>query len=505
MLRSVIVILIVSVLFISCKEAEDKQDQDSQSKLEFTDDENNRPNILVVLCDDLGYADVGFNGSKDIITPNLDKLADNGVIFTSAYNTHAFCGPSRASIMTGRYPHCIGTPYNLRENGSRPNIGVPKEETYISKVLQDEGYHTAAIGKWHLGFGSGFQPNDRGFTEFYGFLGGGHDYFPDKFKANYKKQVEAGVSPIREYIRPLMHNLKEVDESEYITDALSREAVRVIHESSDMKKPFFMYLAYNAPHVPLQAKEEDLQKFNSIEDKDRRTYAGMVYAVDRGMGEIVNALTETGQLGNTLIVFFSDNGGNTDHGANNAPLKGRKGDTWEGGYRTPMFFHWPDKIVTHQQFDGLVSSLDLYPTIAKIANAKIDESKILDGLDLTEDLLNGKSTLKDRKIYALRYREGYCDVGIRQGDWKATRMANEPWGVYNVTNDIGEKKNKSGIHKERLKEMVSDALKWSEGHIQPLWFYSQKDVELWEDDVLPGYESTFEIDKLVAPAQIKNK
>ncbi len=421
------------------------------------------------------------------------------MIFTSAYNTHPFCGPSRASIMTGRYPHVIGTPYNLRDSGDRPPLGVPVEETFISNVLHDAGYYTAALGKWHLGFDTQYQPNQRGFDEFYGFLAGGHDYFPEKFNETYQNQLKAGVSPIREYIRPLIHNNREVDEKEYITDALSREAVRVVHESAEMKKPFFMYLAYNAPHVPLEATEEDIQHFSAIEDKDRRVYAGMVYAVDRGMGRIVDALKATGQLDNTLIVFFSDNGGNTDHGANNAPLKGTKGDTWEGGYRTPMFFHWPQKIKAGQKFDKLVSSLDLYPTFASIANAQLPENKILDGLDLTEDMLRGKKTLDNRTIFSVRYREGYCDVGIRKGEWKATRMGNEPWGLFNLKNDIGEQKDKSYPNMEILKELVSEAEAWSKTHIRPLWYYSQKDVELWKSGVLPGYDGTFEIDKLIDP------
>lgn len=475
--------------FSSCA-AKNVSQESSQAK---------QPNILLVLCDDLGYNDVGFNGSSDIVTPNLDKLANTGVVFTSAYVTHPFCGPSRASILTGRYPHLIGTPYNLREDGSRPNIGVPAEETYISTVLQNAGYHTAAIGKWHLGFGPDFCPNDRGFTDFYGFLGGGHEYFPEKFNETYQQQVRAGVSPIREYIRPLEHNGVEVDEKEYITDALSREAVRVIQESSDMQKPFFMYLAYNAPHVPLQAKEEDMAQFPNIEDKDRRTYAGMVYAVDRGVGKIVEALKETGQLENTLIVFFSDNGGNIDHGASNLPLKGTKGDTWEGGFRTPMFFHWPEKLKGGSRFDEAVSSLDLYPTFAAIANASVPAQKVLDGQDILPDLTGEKSTLKDRTIFALRYREGYSDVGIRQNEWKATRMGNEPWQLYKITDDLGEKKDMSNRFPEKLREMVNMAEKWSQTHVRPLWVYSQKDLELWNSGVLPGYEGTFEVEKLVAP------
>jgi len=469
-----------------------------QAKEISSKSENKRPNILVVLCDDLGYNDVGFNGSTDIVTPNLDKLANGGITFTSAYVTHPFCGPSRASIMTGRYPHAIGTPYNLSDDGSRSELGVPVKETFISNVLQDAGYHTAAIGKWHLGFNPEYQPNQRGFDDFYGFLAGGHDYFPEKFNETYQRQVKAGVSPIREYIRPLLHNNEPVEEKEYITDALSREAIRVIHESKEMKKPFFMYLAYNAPHVPLQAKEEDMAHFANIADNDRRTYAAMVYAVDRGVGKIVEALGETGQLENTLIVFFSDNGGNIDHGARNLPLKGTKGDTWEGGFRTPMFFYWPDKFKAGSRFDDPVSSLDLYPTFARIANAKIPATKVLDGQDILQDLTGEKSTLKDRPIFALRYRGGYCDVGVRQGDWKATRMGNEPWQLFKIQSDLGERKDVSGANKERLVDMVSQAKEWTSTHVRPLWVYTQKDLELWNSGALPGYNEAFEVSKLIA-------
>ncbi len=462
--------------------------------------QESKPNILVILCDDLGYADVGFNGSPDIKTPQIDGLANSGTIFTSAYVSHPFCGPSRASIMTGRYPHCIGTPYNLRDDGNRTDDGVPVSETYISNVLQNAGYYTAVIGKWHLGFASQYQPNNRGFNEFYGFLAGGHDYFPDNFGPDYKQQKEAGKFPIREYIKPLMHNENEVDEKEYVTDALSRETVRIVKESAKKKQPFFIYLAYNAPHVPLQAKTEDLKEFPNISNLDRKTYAAMVYAVDRGVGEIVKTLKETNQYENTLIVFLSDNGGNFDHGANNAPLKGTKGDTWEGGFRVPMFIHYPAKIKAGQRFDNPVSSLDLYPTFAKLANATVPTNKILDGLDIMPDLLEGKTTLKDRTIFALRFREGYSDVGARKGDWKITRMGNEPWSLFNITEDIAEQKDKSGRFPERLEEMVSETEKWSKSHVKPLWVYSAKDADLWNNGVFPGYDQTFEISNLVLPA-----
>ena len=459
-----------------------------------------RPNILVILCDDLGYADVGFNGSPDIITPELDKLAHGGTIFTSAYVAHPFCGPSRAALLTGRYPHMTGTAYNLFANSSEDdsdNMGIPVSETYMAKVLQQAGYFTSAIGKWHLGAAPKFHPNKRGFDNFFGFLGGGHDYFPEKYQKEYQEQLMAGNQRIRDYLFPLEHNNKPVKETEYLTDGFSREAIHSIKEASKQKKPFFMYLAYNAPHVPLQAKREDLEKFPNIEDNDRRTYAAMVYAVDRGVGKIVQTLKDNGQFDNTLIVFFSDNGGNTDHGANNYPLKGSKGDTWEGGYRTPMFFHWPKKIAAGQRFDFPVSSLDLYPTFVNLAASNVPSDKKLDGKDIMGHVLAGTDPYKDQMIYALRYREGYCDVGGRQGDWKITRMGNEPWRLTNVVDDIGEKKNLSGKYPDRLKKMVAQTEEWTKSFAPPLWYYSVMDEEMWNDGRMPRYEDTFEVDKLI--------
>ena len=466
----------------------------------FSNAQQERPNILVILCDDLGYVDVGFNGGRDVRTPELDKLAQAGTIFTSAYVAHPFCGPSRAAIMTGRYPHVIGTPYNLFQNSSeedKDNMGVPVEETYMSKVLQEAGYYTSAIGKWHLGAAPKFHPNKRGFNNFYGFLGGGHEYFPEKYRHVYKEQLKAGNKNIRDYILPLQHNGKPVEETEYLTDAFSREAIGDIKSATEKKKPFFIYLAYNAPHVPLQAKAEDLKKFTNIKDGDRSTYAAMVYAVDRGVGQIVKTLKETDQYENTLIVFLSDNGGNTDHGANNYPLKGTKGDTWEGGFRVPMFFHWPKKIKGSQRFDYPVSALDLYPTFVELAKTNVSNVRKLDGRDIMDDVLAGTDSYRDQMIFSLRYREGYSDVGGRKGDWKITRMGNEPWGLYNIKTDIGEKKNLSGKYPERLEKMVSETEKWTKDFVRPLWFYSEKDLEYWNDGRMPRYEETFEISKLV--------
>lgn len=454
-----------------------------------------KPNILVVLCDDLGYSDVGFNGSKDIITPNLDQLADAGTVFTSAYVAHPFCGPSRASLMTGRYAHKIGAQFNLPPNSQDfMDDGIDINETFISKVLQESGYYTGIMGKWHLGSTPKYHPNQRGFDDFYGFLGGGHNYFPGQYQAAYKKQVENGNKSIFDYLLPLEHNNKEVKETEYITDALSRESVRFIKEAAQKEEPFFLYVSYNAPHVPLEAKEEDLKLFQEIKDEKRRTYAAMVYAVDRGINKIVESLKETGQFENTLIVFFSDNGGKLTKGATNFPLKEGKGSAHEGGYRVPMFFHWPNVVPAGEKFDAPVTALDLYPTFIGLAGAKLPEGKILDGKDIWKDFLNGKNPNKGEDIYVMRHRFGYSDVGVRKDEWKALKIYQQEWKLFNIEKDKSEEYDLSAEHPEILKDLVLDAEEWSKSNVEPKWFHSEEEGEQWQAMYMPKFDVTFKID-----------
>lgn len=454
-----------------------------------------KPNIFVILCDDLGYSDVGFNGSKDILTPNLDKLANNGVIFSSGYVAHPFCGPSRAALITGRYPHKIGTPYNLPANSETIGKGVPVSEKFLSKELQDAGYYTGAIGKWHLGATEQFHPNKRGFDEFFGFLGGGHKYFPEEYRKLYRKQKQAGNKVIWEYLQPLEHNGKPIQEEEYLTDAFSREAMQFLDQARKNKKDnFFLYLAYNAPHTPLEAKIEDMEKFKSIKDEERRLFAAMVYAVDRGVGKIVQKLKANGQFENTLIIFLSDNGGKLSKGGTNNPLKGGKGDTFEGGYRVPMFFHWSRVLPKNIIRNYPVSSLDLYPTFASLAQIKICDDKKLDGKNVLADVISGMDPHKDEMIYALRHRLTYNDVGARKGKWKITKMNNKPWQLFNISKDIGETHDLSYKFPKRLKQMVSETEEWSKSHVAPLWFYSEKEADLWEELDMPNYSETFTIE-----------
>ena len=461
----------------------------------FATEQMERPNILVILTDDMGYGDVGFNGATDIKTPTLDALAKQGTTFKSAYNAHPFCGPSRAGLMTGRYPHKIGSQYNLPTSNRSGGLGITTNETFISKVLHEAGYFTGAIGKWHLGEEGEFHPNQRGFDEFYGFLNGGHDYFPDKFKPQYEKQKKQGLDhAIFHYLRPLEHNGVEVDETQYITDGLSREAVTFIEKASNKKdQPFFLYLAYNAPHSPMQAKEEDMAQFPDIKDQKRKTYAGMVYAVDRGVNKIVESLKATGQYDNTLIIFLSDNGGKPNLGASNKPLKGQKGSAFEGGSRTPMFFHWPKKITANNTFSYPVSTLDFYPTFASLARAKLPENKKLDGKNIWSNIINNTNPRSGEMIYFTRHRNGFSEVAARKDNWKAINVTGDKWQLFDIENDIGETKDLSQKYPFVLREMVAETEVWSWQHTQPLWFHNHAEGVLWREKSMPRFDQTFKL------------
>jgi len=453
-----------------------------------------RPNIVLIMCDDLGYADVGFNGAKDILTPSLDKLARAGMICTSGYVVHPFCGPSRMGMMAGRYPHAFGAPFNLPPSALNieeyKDKGIPVEETLFSKVLQDSGYFTGVVGKWHMGFTPDFHPNNRGFDDFYGFLGGGHDYFPQRYRGIYQRQSKNGKKVFNEYITPLEHNGQQVDETEYMTDAISREGARFITDAAKKDDPFFLFVSYNAPHTPLQAKDEDLAIYESIKDEKRRTYAAMVHAVDRGVGKIVDALNASDKMKDTLIVFLSDNGGKTGAGANNGPLKRGKGSVYEGGIRVPMFFHWPERVPAGKTCDLPVSAIDFYPTFAKLAGAKIPEGKSVDGVDVFESLVSGNDLRGDNMLFAMRHHAAFSNIGIRQGKWKATCVGKR-WALFDAESDPGEESDLRKQHPEQLDKMIEAAKLWSQQHTQPQWFHAAKARDKWNEMNMPNPEAVF--------------
>ncbi|TLU64323.1 DUF229 domain-containing protein [Thalassotalea litorea] len=454
-----------------------------------------RPNILLVLTDDQGYADVGFNNYKtDIQTPSLDALANDGMVFSSAYVAHPFCGPSRAALMTGRYPHKIGSQFNLPVNGS--STGIDVKEQFISKTLQQSGYFTGAIGKWHLGEEQPYHPNSRGFDEFYGFLGGGHKYFPSEYRPQYERLRKQGLQRLNDYITPLEYNGKEVRETEYITDALSREAVNFINKAAEKKdQPFFLYLAYNAPHVPLEATEEDLAKFSHIKDKKRRTYAAMVWSVDRGLQNIVSTLKANKQFDNTLIVFLSDNGGKVSRGGVNKPLREGKGSAHEGGHRVPMMMHWPNGLKETGTYAYPVSALDLYPTFVNLANATLPAGKTLDGKDIWPSVITDENVRAGESLFLMRHRLGAHDVSVRRDQFKAVRTkASGRWQLFDVENDIGEQHDLSAKHPQLLADMIRDVAHWSWSNVPPRWFHIHEEGDQWRQHDMPRFSETFKIE-----------
>ncbi len=478
-------------------------------------DGSSRPNILFILCDDLGYADVGFNAKHfgvdtDVVTPNLDAMAKNGTIFPQAYVAHPFCGPSRMALLAGRMPHCFGGQKNLPDAAKNledyNEKGIPVTETLISTVLQDAGYRTACFGKWHLGDAQPFHPNQRGFDEFYGFLGGGHQYFPS---------ITDKVDPkINDYQYFLQRNGKDEisPEGAYLTDMLTDEAVKFMTQSASRGQPFFTYLAYNAPHSPLQGKTEDLQHLypnhppenpaNGVDFRDfekRQNYVAMMYAVDRGLAKITSVLSDPNQDGseadsimdNTLIVFLSDNGGKILQAGNNAPLQDDKGSTHEGGIRVPMFMHWPGKIDAGGVFDHPVLALDLYPTLAGLANAPIPKNKQLDGKNIWDDLQAGRDPHEQETIFWLRHHGGGNEVAIRNGDLKAYRKNGGKWKVFDVTQNPGETDDVAKQNPEFLNSRIQEGAEWATTHQDPQWHDTANGLQSWIKNQMPKYDSTF--------------
>jgi arylsulfatase A-like enzyme len=413
-----------------------------------------RPNIVLILTDDLGYADVGVHGCKDILTPNIDKLAASGVRFSDAYAAGSFCTPTRAALMSGRYQQRLGN-----EDLSNVTGPLPRAVVTLPKRLQAAGYATGMVGKWHLGEAAGFRPTDRGFDEFFGFLGGGHIYLP---AANAKG----------DYAAPILRNGEPVKETRYLTDAFGEEAVAfVARQKKD--KPFFLYLAFNAVHTPVQATDKYLQRFAAIEDRTRRTYAAMLSAVDDAVGAVVAKLAETGQLDRTLILFTSDNGGpttrNAVNGSRNAPLRGSKCETFEGGIRVPLLAQWPGVLKASTVYRQPVITMDLTATALAVAGANAEG---VEGVNLLP-FLDGEKTGAPHDVLFWRCRTRSNNYGARQGDWKFVHSTegSEQAGpkqtpardmLFNLAEDVGEQRDLAAKHPDKLAALKKLYQEWSD-------------------------------------------
>ena len=422
-----------------------------------------KPNIIVIIADDLGYADVGFNGCKDIPTPNIDRIATNGVKFTSGYVTYSVCGPSRAGLLTGRYPQRFGYERNPQYRPNDPNMGLPKEENTLAEALKQVGYTSGIIGKWHQGADISNHPLNRGFNEFFGHLGGGHRYFPEELtiQDSYAVDNDEGMS----YKTWIMRNYEPVQTKKYLTDEFSDEAVRFVEKNK--KEPFFLYLAYNAPHSPLQATTAYLDRFPNILDSKRKTYAAMVSAVDDGVGKLLDKLESLNLDKNTLVYFLSDNGGpEKDNSSDNGVLRDGKSSIYEGGYRVPFAMQWKG-TVNPGVYDNAISSLDIFATIAALSKVPIKKDRPLDGVNLIPYLTGKNKGMPHETIYLRKFDEK--GFSIRHKDLKLVLKKDGVPQLYNLTQDIGEQNDIAKQFPEEVKKLDKIRLEWDSQLIDPIF------------------------------------
>jgi arylsulfatase A-like enzyme len=427
-----------------------------------------KPNILILLADDLGYADLGCQGSREVQSPQIDSIAVNGVRCTDGYVSAPQCCPSRAGLITGRYQNRFGFEANWPASVNSM-AGLPVSEQTIADHLKTAGYVTGMIGKWHLGDSEPMRPYNRGFTETLWHPNGGV-LFPDK-KTGFLNNLRRGPDPVQV--------------PEYSTDAFGREAVEFIERHR--REPWFLYLAFVPPHWPMQAKPEHLAKFAHVQDLHRRTMLAMMASLDENVGRVLAKLRETKLEEKTLVVFLSDNGGPTgkarpnpdadfDYGQNtslNTPCRGVKGELLEGGIRVPFLVQWKGRIPAGRTCNQPVISLDILPTTLAAAGMSVKPEWQLDGINVLP-LLTGEQTVAPRNTLYWRFRFPPAQPArhrwaIRQGDWKLVKNDTEPIALYNLANDIGETQNLAAEQPERVAAMKAAWQRWDDQNKKPLW------------------------------------
>lgn len=414
-----------------------------------------RPNILFIVGDDMGYGDVGFHQCKDIPTPNLDKLASSGRRFTNGYVSGPYCSPTRAGLLTGRYQSRFGHEFNP----SGPTQGLPLSETTLADRLRAAGYATGIVGKWHLGSRDSMHPQKRGFDEFFGFLGGAHSYFQPS-------GILRGNTPVREL--------------DYTTDAFGREAVDFIERHK--AKPWFLYLAFNAVHTPMDATDERLAKFASVAGKQRRTYDAMMLAMDEAIGTVLRKVEDSGLVGKTLIVFISDNGGPTMpgvtiNGSSNLPLRGSKRTTLEGGIRVPFVVSWKGHVAPGV-CDHPVIQLDATATALAAAGVEVKPEWKLDGVDLLP-LLTGRSDSAPHDSLFWRFGK---QMAVRSGNYKLVRydsnadtLTGAPGQpvtapkLYRLDQDVAETNDLASAEPAKVAELQRKWDEWNRSNVPPGW------------------------------------
>ena len=414
-----------------------------------------QPNIIIFLADDLGYADVGFNGCEDIPTPNIDSIAAKGVKFTDGYANHPVCSPSRAGLLTGMYQHRFGFENNSGpEEYAAPNFGVPREVPMVGERLQKVGYKTGMVGKWHVGFKDGLQPHQRGFDFTYAFHSGARTFYPKGPRQN--NQLYINGEPFN-------------DETEYLTDAFARDSVKFIedHKASDQSDdPFFLFFSFNAVHLPLEATKKYESRFPKIKNKNRKTYAGMLSALDDAMGRVMETVRKHSEEENTLVFFYSDNGGPTSQTTSrNYPLRGFKGTMFEGGIRIPFAVQWPGKLPAGETYKHPIMSFDITATALAVAGIELQEDDPIDGKNLLP-YLNGSNT--DKPHDNLFWRSS-AQHAARVGDWKLVKSRGEPVMLFDLSKDLAEQNDLAATNPKKLKEVQAVYTAWSKQMEDPRW------------------------------------
>ncbi len=392
-----------------------------------------KPNVLVILADDLGYGDLSCYGATDLKTPNIDRLVAAGMRFDNFYANCPVCSPTRAALMTGRYPDLVGVPGVIRTHVANNWGYLFPQAVLVPQMLKRSGYHTALVGKWHLGLTSPNLPNERGFDHFHGFLG---DMMDDYY--NHRRH---GFNYLR-------FNDKEIDPQGHATDLFTQWAIDYLRERAQKKEqPFFLYLAYNAPHAPIQPPPEWLERVQRREtgiSEKRAKLVALIEHLDAGIGKVMDVLKKTGLSDNTLVIFTSDNGGQLDIGGTNGPLRAGKGDMYEGGIREPTCVVWPGEIKTGSRSHRIALTMDLFATICEVAGVRIEHE--IDGRSILLTLMGKEQPEDDRTLFWVR-REGGGRYGgrayyaARQGDFKLLQNSPfEPMELYNLKDDPKEQK-----------------------------------------------------------------
>ena len=419
-----------------------------------------KPNILVLLGDDMGYHDVSFHGSTEMRTPHIDSIAKNGVRCSSGYVSGPYCSPTRAGLMTARYQTRFGHEFN--PGPAATSAGLALTETTLAQRLKDLGYSTYAVGKWHLGQAPEFRPMQRGFDEFYGTVANTSFYHPPQF-------VDSRVGPEAKRVE---------DPNFYTTRAYAQRVTEIIDANKD--RPFFIYMAWNAVHAPSQAPQETIDKFKNAPTEERQLQAAITSELDDGIGKILAKLRALNLEQNTLVFFLSDNGGpQPGQRTDNTPLKGYKASTWEGGIRVPFLVQWKGRLPAGKVYHHPVIQLDIQPTALAAAGGTVRKEWKLDGVNLLP-YLDGKSTGRPHETLFWRFGPQWA---IRKGDWKlmqapeekmlpSTALPNMPVGpvhLYNLADDLSESHDLSAQHPEKVIELKAEWETWNKQQAPPAW------------------------------------